>query len=188
MKSAKKTGVGIANSTCKTFSLLGCRQRRRANTCVFRHLFPIAWHPHTSILQGFYSESVALSFARICEIHQFWMVMHHHRGFNFVGMVAWIVEKVLCRAHFKPLASSDKEVGILCKQVANHAFKRVAAMAINNNQLAKSLMIKRIYDICQYGLLCFISCMHTERQCSLPRILRTHRNWWHHHGMQAMHI
>ena len=114
------------------------------------------------------------------------MVVHHHRRLDLVGMIAWIIEKILGIAHLKPIAGSNKEVGIACKQIANHTLKGVTTMPVNDNEFAKALMIERVYNVGKYGFLRFVTGVHTERQFSLTWVLRAHGNGWHHHGVHPM--
>ena len=59
-------------------------------------------------------------------------------------------------------------------------------MSVNNNELAKPLMIERVYDVGKYGFLRFVARMHAKRQLPLAWILRTHANGWHHHDVQSV--
>ena len=119
----------------------------------------------------------------LSQIHQFRMIVHHHGSFRFSGMVVNLRFKIAFgRHHLKPVCGSNQKVGIFKSKVTNHPFKIIPSVSTQNQQLTKSLYMKGRYDIFQNSLLGGISGMDTERQFTLPGIMRSERYGRHHHA------
>ena len=54
-------------------------------------------------------------------------------------------------------------------------------MSVYNQYATEALSVQRVHDVSKDSALCVVSCVHTERQFTLPRILRTHCHRGHHH-------
>ena len=77
--------------------------------------------------------------AGLLQVHQLGVVVHHHRGLHFVGMVARLLEVILGRSHAEPFTLGDEEVGMRHREVANHILETVAAMAVNDDEFREAL-------------------------------------------------
>jgi hypothetical protein len=116
---------------------------------VIGDLLPIAWGPGPSFAQRLDAEDPGASAAGFIEgKHQIRRDVLHYARLQLPRMISGIVEVLLARQHRPPIHDAQKhaDAGL---HFTNHRFEIVAAMTIDENELADVMGIQALGNVLQ---------------------------------------